>query len=199
MRLGNASAPASATRLETMNTELHVTYHAFGLIEDDLDWPEETPPSGNGLVHPFPGGALISTGIHTGMVNVETRACRVPPTHLDEGQLWQVIVEVSVTATLGRLRLRSYDADPEADTLSMSCAGAYRVRAYALGRDSDPDGTAPLVESHLLEVWPSSEQEAVVYRSDDRYGQQVLEQMDAAAVSEMPPGAHLDGTVNEWV
>src|SRR5689334_11890261 len=62
---------------------LFVTYHVFCVSGGD-GWPtDEMPPGGNGLVHPFPGGAYIFTGIHTGPVTVTFRQFNEAPTEFD--------------------------------------------------------------------------------------------------------------------
>lgn len=185
-----------------MNTELFVTYHAFGVIENGIDWPIDAPPPANGLIDPFPGGALVYTGIHTGRVTVQTVTYSEAPTDLDASADWEAIAEVTVVAKRGKVRLRSYDSDPEGPILSASGRGPYRVRAYATGRDTDIDGTASLVETYRLEIWPGAESDPITYRSEDQYGAQVMRSSngDDEAAPEQTHGRFVDGgALDEWV
>ncbi|MBU2666245.1 hypothetical protein KOI35_22340 [Actinoplanes bogorensis] len=177
-----------------MDTELHVSYHAFGIIDDDLDWPLDPPPSGNGLIHPFRGGAFVSTGIHSGRIVVRTGAFDAAPP-VDAGHGWESIVEVSVSSRRGKLRVRSYDDDPEGTTLSTAGRGSYRVRAYAAGRDTDIDGTSPLVETYRIEVWPAAATTSLVLRAEDRYGEQVMREMSSDEPSDPRDGQAMNEPV----
>ena len=185
-----------------MNVDLPISHHAFGIIENDMEWPADAPMGSNSLIHPFPGGAFLYTGIHTGTVSVQTATYSRPPVDLDRSTAWETIAEVSITAQRGKLRLRSYDTDPEGPILSPSGRGTYRVRAYAQGRDTDIDGTSSLVETYRLEIWPAADTDPITYRSDDQYGAQLLlslkEQEDIAPVK--TDGRFVDGgAVDEWV
>ncbi|GID30490.1 hypothetical protein [Paractinoplanes brasiliensis] len=183
-----------------MNTELHVTYHAFGVIDNKAEWPLDLPAPPNGLIHPFPGGAFVYTGIHSGLVNVQiVTFTEAPPP--DTSNNWESIAEVAVVTKRGKLRLRSYDTDPEGPALTPAGRGTYRIRAYATGRDTDIDGTTPLTETYRLEVWPATDTESLVLRADDQYGAQVLQSMshDDAPASRLP-GGFVDGeAMNEPV
>ncbi|RZU51292.1 hypothetical protein EV385_3103 [Krasilnikovia cinnamomea] len=183
-----------------MESDLFVTYHTFGLVDGDRDWPADLPSPTNGLIHPYPGGALLYTGIHTGQVHVQVRTSPAPPAQLDDSRDWESIAEVSVDSPQGRLAVRSFENLPDLPVLSINGRGTYRVRAYALGRDTDIDGTATTpFEYYLIEVWPAPAAEATSYRSVDRYGDEVLHSMQAAAnvssTTDEPDGV----TFEEWV
>ncbi len=130
--------------------------------------------AGNGPIQPFPGGAFLHTGIHTGEVTVQAVTYTGAPNDLDSSRARESIAEVTVEAVHGRVRVQSHDSDPEEEVLSAAGRGTCRVRAYAIGRDTDIDGATSFVESYRLEIWPEPAADPVVYRAEDRYGQQIM-------------------------
>ncbi|WIN00048.1 hypothetical protein ACTOB_003725 [Actinoplanes oblitus] len=182
-----------------MEIQLHVTYHAFGLIEDGVDWPIEVPFARNGLISPFLGGVLLHTGIHSGHVRVNAVSYSSVPPEINRSLDWETIAEVTTRIVFGRLRVRSYDEDPGLSALSVAGPGLYRIRAYSIGRDVEVDGVNSTTESYRVEVWPTAEEDSIVYRTNDDYGRQVLQFVIDDAGNE-PSGKVVDGAaLDEWV
>ncbi|MEO3805965.1 hypothetical protein [Nonomuraea sp. B1E8] len=158
------------------SADVRVSDHAFGLL-DGGDIPIETADYSNGLIVLMSAGALLYTGIDTGIVHVGLTLAARPPGDLapddNRGASWEDIVEASVHAPRGRLRLESLDAGPVTDVplLSGDGPGWYRVRAFVRGRDTRFDAVddAP-VEEHHLQLWPAPPAPAVLIRTTDRCG-----------------------------
>ncbi|MGW3956163.1 hypothetical protein ACWEKM_35845 [Streptomyces sp. NPDC004752] len=111
----------------------------------------------NGLVAPMAGGAFILTGINTGYVNVETRVVDRRP-DVDTGN-WEEVIEVSVQAPAGDLKVESLELGPDSGSMhSLSPAGPAwcRLRVHARGRENLRDKVSmEPVEDYLLIVWPT--------------------------------------------
>lgn len=176
--------------------DLHVSYHTFGLIDGE-DWPDEDPADSNGLVTAYTAGAAVFTGIHSGKISVVVSAFDTAPAQVDTSRQWEEIVEISVVAPTGHLRVRSFDHEPRLPVLSTAGSGSYRVRVHAQGRDTDIDGTASRpVEFYLVQVWPAAVADEVIHRQTDYYGATRRSASDAAVTSSGEP----DGvTFEEWV
>lgn len=128
--------------------------------------------SANGLVSPLGRGAYIYTGIDTGYIRVSASALDGPP-GVPDAESWEEIIEVSVRARRGDLRIRAFEDEPRGlPRLNERGPGWYRCRVHARGRDTDIDGTADVpFEHYLVEVWADAGQAApIVHRSTDRYG-----------------------------
>jgi hypothetical protein len=150
---------------------LFVTYHVFCVADGD-HWPAgDIPFEGNGLVHPFPGGAYVFTGIHTGPVNIRIRRLSGAPVDLDLGE-WEEIAEVSVEPRRGTLRVRSLEHGDDGPVIyPQSVVAAQRVRVYAKGRDTASDESVETaVEDYLIEIWQEEHSGEVVHRQTDEYG-----------------------------
>ena len=131
--------------------------------------PVPPPGKGNGLlVVTQPGAALLFTGIHTGWVDVEVETRRSPPAEPAPDEGWEEIVDVSLVAPTGQVRITSFAAfDPEPlPVLTAAGAGTYRVRVHAAGRGINVDGTATEpVERYRLVTWPGPVAPDHVHRS----------------------------------
>jgi hypothetical protein len=157
-------------------TELFVHDNVFGLLED-ADWDEDDDNTANGLVSPVRRGAYVYTGIHTGYVRVTAVALEGPPGDPDT-EAWEEVVDVSVKARRGRLRVRSFeDEAPALPLLTPGGRGWYRCRVHARGRDLLTDGTADTpVEDYLIQVWGDEALDPqVVHRATDKYGESLRE------------------------
>lgn len=167
-----------------------VSHHQFFLTDGPHD-PVAPMQSTNGLIDAAVGAAIIRTGIHTGVVRltVEPRA-DAPPARLNED--WEAIVEVSLQAPAGQLRVATLIvqlAEPF-PVLTPAGAGDYRVRVHARGRDTDIDGTAfEPVEDYLVQVWPAPPGPQHVYKLADRYGTELLQTQQATPPSAAPEQA----------
>ncbi len=144
----------------------------FGVL-DAGEIPVQTADWSNDLVAPMSHGALVVTGIHTGPVRVAAEALSGPPNTPTDAE-WEEVVEISVHAPSGRLRVDSlqHGPTPGHPLLSPSGPGWYRLRVHARGRDILPDkaATSP-VEDYLLLTWPSSPAGVAVLRPRSRVEQ----------------------------
>ena len=125
----------------------------------DLLWPPNGVP---GFVHFGDGGALVSTGIAGGRVNVELRLLEAEPTI--EPELWEDIDEGDLVTETGSIRLTSgYEAKNYIpggkDGLTPTGPSLHRVRVSANGRALNYDlvtSDADTSESYLIEIWPTA-------------------------------------------
>lgn len=181
-------------------TRVRVGDHSFGVL-DRGEIPIETADYSNGLVVTMAAGATIYTGIDTGTVRVRAVAQTAPPAQ-DEPDTppWEEIVEASLYAPYGQLRIDSPDQGPVPDLPLLSPAGPgwYRIRAHARGRDTAFDAvrTEP-VEDYLLYVWPADPAPPTVINATDRCGQGLraaaaTQGSTTASPSEAPDRAHQD-------
>jgi hypothetical protein len=168
---------------------VRVTYHQFWLIDAD----QHRQPSivaTNGLVGAGPGAVLIYTGIHTGVVALSAQARDRAPTAVDLDE-WDEVVEVSLTAPVGRVKVIPLDsgADPLPE-LTIAGPGDYRVRVHAGGRDTMIDGVAsePVEDYHIV-VWPQARADERIYKQTDEYG---AEMRVSVARAPIVPGSPVD-------
>lgn len=128
----------------------HSQYWVVGGGEPDVS---EGQPELPGLVRLAGRGTLIvTTGIGTGRLTVETDARLEPPDSVAEG--WDVIGEIDVSSTDGSLRVCDMFGGPTdgLNDLSGAGPGLYRVRVHAKDRQN-VDGES--TETHLLMAWPT--------------------------------------------
>ncbi|MCI3276730.1 hypothetical protein [Streptomyces cylindrosporus] len=151
--------------------DVYIPEGTFGVL-DAGEIPVQTADWSNGLAVPMIQGALVVTGIHTGMVRATATALAGPPTAPTDA-CWEEIVEVSVHATTGLLRVESLEHGPVETLPPLSPAGQgwYRLRVHARGRSVLPDkvSTEP-VEDYLLVTWPAPRSGADIIRGSDRIG-----------------------------
>ncbi|MCJ0869299.1 hypothetical protein [Streptomyces sp. AP-93] len=126
----------------------------------------------NALAAPMDHGAFILTGIHTGLVNVQTLITSTPPPADTAG--WEEVVEVSVHADEVDLALHYFQGEgpDEPPALSNQGPGWYRMRVHARGRDLLRDGVSEEpVEDYLLTAWPQQPTTAATLRTSQRIDQ----------------------------
>ncbi|MEU3176025.1 MULTISPECIES: hypothetical protein [unclassified Streptomyces] len=153
----------------TTTHNVYVPEGTFGVL-DAGEIPVQTADWSNGLAVPMSQGALIVTGIHTGEIRSAATALAGPPASSVDAS-WEEIVEVSVHAPTGLLRVESLEQGPveELEPLSPSGPGWYRLRVHARGRNVLPDKvSAEPVEDYLLVTWPAPQSDADIIRSSDR-------------------------------
>ncbi|MFF6879953.1 hypothetical protein ACFY9S_32265 [Streptomyces sp. NPDC012474] len=148
-----------------MANQVFVNEGIFGVL-DHGEIPVDTANFSNGLAAPMAAGALILTGINTGYVNVETRVVdRFPDVDTDG---WEEVMEISVNAPAGDLKVESLERGPDSNSHSLSPMGSawYRLRVHARGREVMRDKVSlEPVEDYLLIVWPAPPTDATVLRS----------------------------------
>lgn len=152
---------------------VHAEYHLFqitdpqGSVADDLD------PSHTGLVSADGGAIEVTTGIHTGDVQVTVEAHAQLP---DPAHGWEEIAEISCRSLSGELLVTSFMDDPaELPSLASQGPGSYRLRVHARGRDRAVDHATvdEIVESYLIQSWPAAHQGPLLVKATDAYGAQV--------------------------
>ncbi|RKT55603.1 hypothetical protein [Saccharothrix australiensis] len=153
---------------------LHVIDHGFAVL-DHGDLPMTPGGWSNGLVRALPAGALIYTGISQGYVRVHAATTPDEPAVPAETS-WEEIVDISVTAPRGGLRVDSHEhgAPAALPLLSTQGPGTYRLRVHARGRDRHYDQvhTDP-GEDYLILCWPSPWASESVIRATDDCGRQL--------------------------
>ena len=148
---------------------VYVPENTFGVL-DAGEIPVQTADWSNGLAVPMSHGALIVTGIHTGEIRATATPMTGPPPGPADGS-WEEIVEVSVHAPMGGLRVESLEQGPVDGLAPLSPAGPgwYRLRVHARGRSTLPDKTSPEpVEDYLVVTWPAPWADADILRTSDR-------------------------------
>lgn len=141
-----------------------------GLL-DRGEIPAQSADWSNGFVAPMSEGALIVTGINTGLVRVTIQGPhRSTPDQPEDD--WEEIVEVSVHAPAGKLAVDSPLSGTLADDSAiLSPAGPawYRVRVHARGRALHPDRVSmeEPVEDYLIITWPAPPAETTILRTSD--------------------------------
>ncbi|MGC0331340.1 hypothetical protein RKD23_004330 [Streptomyces sp. SAI-170] len=171
----------------TTTADVFVAEGTFGVL-DAGDIPIETGDWSNGLAVPMSHGAVIVTGIHTGNVRV-TAASQGTPMEAHDGTEWEEIVEISVYAPTGGLRIESLDLGPIDDLPMLSPAGSgwHRPRVHARGRETHYDGAdMEPVEEYLLLAWPHHRADTRVIRSSLRIDDN-LSKAAGQPIRETPP------------
>lgn len=149
----------------TTSASLLTEDHSFALA-DGPDFPIETARWATGLTAQMSIGTMIFTGVNKGLVHVTTDVLQSAPdrhsldawTALDE---WEDVVEVTVYAPVGDLRVHQhsygpFDVPPDLPNLSAAGPGSYRLRVHAQGRDRYYDQNRDDSEEryHLI-AWPA--------------------------------------------
>jgi hypothetical protein len=143
------------------NGELHVHYGQFSVesrIDDYFDGlTEARGGQGNGLCGAaVPGLLFLTTGLHTGGVEVTVEVLDAPSPVSDD---WEDVVEVSFRPQTDSVHLVQW-ASEASWPLALERID-YRVRYSASGmdraraRDTRLSGD-PLLDRYLLQLWPSS-------------------------------------------
>ncbi|MCX4749221.1 hypothetical protein OG455_27575 [Kitasatospora sp. NBC_01287] len=167
--------------------------HSFGVL-DGGQIPAETADYSTGLAVVLAAGAQIYTGVDTGPVRVHAAPLSCRPTNFGDPNDWSEIVEVSVHAPLGDLKVDSL-ADgqvPGLPQLASTGPGWYRMLVCARGRDTAFDQVCEEpVEDYLIATWPEKPSPSLLVRASDRCGQGVRESATRPVTSPLPPPAEL--------
>lgn len=162
--------------VRTRTALVHAEYHLFqvsdpkGPVADDLD------ASHNGLVSAIGGAIEVSTGIHTGNVQVTVQLHAEQP---EPAADWEEIAEISWRSSSGQAFVAPLMDDPvDLPSLASRGPGCYRLRVHARGRDTAVDQAVvdEVVESYLLQSWPAAHEDALLVRATDAYGAQLRAQ-----------------------
>lgn len=151
---------------------VYVTDGTFGILDAGMI-PVQTADWSNGLAVPMSEGALIATGIHLGEIRATASSVTGPPPAPTD-RFWEEIVEISVYAPAGDLRVESLEHGPVGGLPSLSPAepGWYRLRVHARGRSRLPDKTSSEpVEDYLLVAWPAPQADTDIMRASERMEQ----------------------------
>lgn len=129
----------------TARADVHVSHHTFLVAEPGADTPWDAP---NGLTAGGQGGAIIRTGIHTGVVDVTVRLADSEPPVAADG--WDEVEETQFISLTGEVRVSQ-----RIPCLTPQGPGRYGMRVYARGRDIDPTAVPSVpFEFYLVVVWP---------------------------------------------
>ncbi|MFD6152959.1 hypothetical protein [Streptomyces sp. NPDC060243] len=155
-------------------TRLLITDGIFGVL-DDGEIPIQSIAWGNGLASAMQSGAIITTGLHYGYVNVECESLAAKPALNCDGA-WEEIVEISITAPRARLFVESMENGPHSDLpmLSNEKDRSYRLRVSAKGR-SAPDVEVRAEEFYKLQCWPQPPSAQCVLLSSDAIDRSIRE------------------------
>lgn len=164
---------------ESANTRtalVQAQYHLFqitdlqGPVADDLD------ATHNGLVSAAGGAVEVMTGVHTGNVRVTVELHSQRP---DSAAGWEEIAVISCDSPSGEMLVTPLMDDPaDLPSLASQGPGRYRLRIHARGRDTAVDQTTVdgVMESYLIQSWPTAHQDALLVKATDSYGAQVRAQ-----------------------
>lgn len=168
--------------------DVHVHYRQF-YVESGTDgsYDQSTSPRGgqvNGLCGAaVPGMLFLTTGLHTGSIQVTVEVLDAPAPVGDE---WEDVVEVSFRPTAEQVFLVQW-AGEASWPLSLDRID-YRVRYCATGMDRACEvdtrlAGEPLVDRYLLQFWPApAEADAVIRETTE-----IAAYWHAAARSAPPP------------
>ncbi|MGP3998689.1 hypothetical protein [Streptomyces sp. 8N706] len=169
-------------------------------LSDRGETAPETLDFSNGLIATMDIGAMVPCGIHTGQVKVRATATAGLPETGDVIE-WEEIVEASVHAPHGELRVDTlYDGPPDQlPLLSQAGPGWYRLRAHARGRDIAHDAVQENSAEHYhLVCWPAPKATPLIIRATDRTGRGLragaVKQIDTPALD---PGRTYPGQPQE--
>jgi hypothetical protein len=188
-----------ATLLASGGGAVHASYHQFWITDQGRSaqvpgWPL------NGLVLVAgPGVAVVQTGIHTGPVAVAVEVYDSTPG--DVAGEWDEVVEVSLTAPAGEVRVASISVHNR-DSLPVLTGlgpGDYRMRVHARGRDTLIDGVPQdgPVEDYLIVTWPAAGAPEIVHRQSDGYGASVRQAAARQPASLAPAADPLQALIND--
>ncbi|MEV6769393.1 DUF6461 domain-containing protein [Nocardia sp. NPDC051030] len=142
-----------------------VREHLFTLSEGDVPADAGAAAfSGNGLVVPVRGGAMVRTGATDRAVKVVVDVLADAPQDvtLDE---WEEVVEVSWTAVEGSANILGQERFwPRSSFTTPPWPGDYRLRVHARGRDGDD------TEAYRLAIWAAPHAPDIVHKATDRLG-----------------------------
>ncbi|MFD9595075.1 hypothetical protein ACFWA9_20300 [Kitasatospora sp. NPDC059973] len=153
---------------------VHVSDRSFGLLDTGLIPVGPEDDYSNGLVITMTSGARIHTGIHTGPACAYVTVLTARP---DDGKgpdpRWSEVVEASVHAPRGNLRVDSLSDGPVPGlpVLSAQGPGWYRLLVKARGRDTAPDSVvSEPVEDYEITIWPEPPSRSHIIQTQDQCG-----------------------------
>lgn len=156
------SAPEE-TVAGVMTAWVRVTDGTFLLMDrspDNSATPIDTADWSTPLVAPMNVGAMLRTQTYMGKVRVRAEAVDGPPVEVVGGP-WDDMVEVTVHAPVGELRVVQHEYQPGDDEpprlplLSTHGPGSYGLRVHVRGRGLVHDEIQEhSSEEYLLVVWP---------------------------------------------
>lgn len=148
-------------------------YHHFQIVDPQGSLADDLDSAYNGLVSASGGAIEVTTGIHTGNVQVAVELHSQCP---DVAADWEEIAEISYHSR-SREVLVTHFMDDHADLPSLGSQGPgpYRLRVHARGRDRAVDQTPvdEVLESYLIQSWPAAHQDTLLVKATDAYGAQV--------------------------
>ncbi|MEV6871669.1 hypothetical protein [Amycolatopsis sp. NPDC051128] len=174
-----------ATPRQAAEANVHVSYHQLQIVERDvIDDGDALSWRSNGLVDVHRTGlATVACGTHTGYVSVRVELYDDEPSvSVSE---WDDVVEVSLAAPRGQLRIVGLmsDVSDELPMISHRGPGEYRLRIHARDRDKAAyptvgDELSRPAELLLVQCWPQGEAPQRVHKTTDRYGAELRKLAD---------------------
>ncbi|MFD7643453.1 hypothetical protein ACFV4P_22680 [Kitasatospora sp. NPDC059795] len=158
--------------MEHKPVEVRTADGSFGVLDAGAIQGDPADYS-NGLIITMPTGARIHTGIDTGPVLVTATGSDRRPDSPADTDSWDEIIEASVHAPRGILRVEALEKGPvpELPVLSLAGPGWYRLLVQARGRDSAPDTVAyHPVEEYVITVWPEPPSPLHLLKTSDECG-----------------------------
>ncbi|MEV0405883.1 hypothetical protein [Actinoallomurus sp. NPDC050550] len=159
--------------MNTIRLRLPIGYSQFTLEGGGWDPDQVAYTGGNGLAWATDAAVVVMTGVDSGHVPVTIGiGDRRPVPDLDK---WDEAVEVGITVAESTLVICS----PPGECLEEVPipAGTYRMRIHARGRDAgreaqfiDNDAGEPMVEEHLILLWPAALAEEERLKATDTVG-----------------------------
>ncbi|MFD5921738.1 hypothetical protein ACFVYP_33155 [Kitasatospora sp. NPDC058201] len=153
---------------------VQVSERSFGLLDASVIPVGAEDDYSTGLVITMTAGARVHTGIHTGPVRAHVTVLTARPGDREGPEPgWSEIVEASVHAPRGSLRVDSLSDGPVPGLplLSAQGPGWYRILVKARGRDTAPDGVvSSLVEDYEITIWPEPPSPSHIVQTQDRCG-----------------------------
>ncbi|MGZ3144793.1 hypothetical protein ACVDFE_22920 [Lentzea chajnantorensis] len=177
-----------------LSGEVRVSYHQFFMLDEGF-YPEDGGRlswHSNGLATTASGLLGINAGIHTGPVELVVERHTDPPE--PDLDAWEDVVEVSLDAPAGALRVSALMDDIPGQLRTPATAGRYRARVHATGRDSAVDESSlNILEHYLIQLWPDTgDRAAELLKGASRYGTQRRK-----ACGMVLPGRSMPATINE--
>ncbi|MFD7733414.1 hypothetical protein ACFV6F_23875 [Kitasatospora phosalacinea] len=158
--------------MEQQPTKVRASEGSFGVLDAGTVQGDPADYS-NGLIIAMLAGARIHTGINMGPVRVTATALRQRPSPVEDIDGWDEVVEASVYAPRGQLRIESLEEGPVPGLPLLSPAGPgwYRLLVRARGRDGAYDAAVDRpTEDYVITAWPEQPSPARLLRTNDECG-----------------------------